>query len=88
MKIGKKVHDHANRIGSRIGDTLKLLREKGPVVNERLDESPAGIDKLEEIFSNIRTAFASAKTIEKTLVKIGKIIQVTKNKGATSSNNK
>ena len=31
--------------------------------------------------------FASTKTIKKTPVKIGKVTQVTKNKGATSSNN-
>ena len=54
-------------------------------MHERIEESPQ-IDKLEEIFSNLSTVFASAKTMEKTPVKIGKITQVTKNKGATSSN--
>ena len=32
--------------------------------------------------------FSSAKTIEKTSIKVGKITQVTKNKGATSNSNK
>ena len=49
---------------------------------------PSRIDKLEEIFCNFSSAFASVKTIEKTPVKISKITQVTKNKGATSKNNK
>ena len=42
---------------------------------------------MEEIFSNLSTTFASAKTIEKTPIKIGKITQVTKNKDATSNSN-
>ena len=87
-KIDKKMHNLANRIGSKAGDALKVLKEKEPAFNERMKESPARIDKLEEIFSNLSTAFASAKTIEKTPIKIGKITQVTKNKGATSNSNK
>jgi len=43
---------------------------------------------LEEIFSNLSTDFASAKTTEKTPTKIRKITQATKNKGATSNSNK
>ena len=42
---------------------------------------------MKEIFGNLSTAFSSIKTIEKTPIKIGKITQVTKNKGSTSSNN-
>ena len=81
--IDKKMHNFATNIGSKAGDIFKLLKEKGTVIHERIEESPSRIDKLEEIFSNLSTAFASAKTIEKTPVKIGK---VTKNKVATSSN--
>ena len=51
---------------------------------KEIEESPSRIDKLDEIFTNLSTAFASAKTP----VKIGKTTQVTKNKGATSSNDK
>ena len=76
----------STKIGSKAGEVFKLLKEKGTVIHERIEESPSRIDKLEEIFSNLSTAFASAKTIEKTPVKIGKTTQVTKNKGATSSN--
>ena len=43
---------------------------------------------MEEIFSNLSTDFASAKTTEKTPTKIRKITQATKNKGATSNSNK
>ena len=62
-----------------------MLKEKGTVIHERIEESLSRIDKLEEIFSNLSTDFASAKTIEKTPIKIGKTTQVTKSKGATSS---
>src|SRR6266511_3674872 len=56
-------------------------------MHDRIEESPSQIDKLEEIFSNLSAAFASSKTIEKTPIKIGKTIQVTKNKSATPSHN-
>ena len=54
-------------------------------MHERIEESSSRIDKLEEIFSNLSTASASAKIVEKTPVKIGKTTQVTKSKGAPSS---
>ena len=53
-----------------------------------MEESTSRIDNLEEIFSNLSLGFPSVKTIGKTPIKIGIIAQVTKNKGATSSNNK
>ena len=87
-KLDKRMHNLANRIGSKAGDALKLIKEKEPAFNERIEESTPGIDKLEEFFSNLTTAFSLAKTIEKTLAKISKITQVTKNKGATSNSNK
>ena len=82
------MHNLANKIRSKAGDAFKLLREKETVANERIGESPSQIDKLEEIFSNLSTPFSYTKTIEKTPVKIGKITQVAKNKGATSNSNK
>ena len=42
------MHNLANRIGSKAGDALKSLKEKEPAFNERIEESPARIDKLEE----------------------------------------
>ena len=86
--LDKKMHNFATKIGSKAGEVFKLLKEKGTVIHERIEESPSRINKLEEIFSNLSTAFASAKTIKKTPVKISKVTQVTKNKDATSSNNK
>ena len=87
-KLDKRMQNLANRIGSKVGDSLKVLKEKEPAFNERREESPARIEKLEEIFSNLSMVFSSTKTIEKTPIKIGKITQVTKNKGATSNSNK
>ena len=63
--IDKKMHNFATNIGSKAEDIFKLLKEKGTIIHERMEESPSQIDKLEEIFSNLSTAFASAKTIEK-----------------------
>ena len=83
--IDKKMHNFANKIGSKAGEVFKLLKEKGTIIHERIEQSPSRIDKLEEIFSNLSTTFASAKTVEKTPVKIGKTTQVTKSKGVTSS---
>ena len=82
--LDKKMHNFATKIGSKAGEVFKLLKEKGTIINEKIKESPSRIDKLEEIFSNLGTDFASTKTP----VKIGKTTQVTKNKGATSSNDK
>ena len=83
----KNMHNFATKIRSNAGEVFKLLKEKGTVIHERIGESPARIDKLEEIFSNLSMAFTSTKTIENTPIKTGKAPQVTKNKGATSSNN-
>ena len=79
------MHIFSTKIGSKAGGDFKLFNEKGTVIHESIEESPSQIDKLEEIFSNLRTTFASTKTVEKTPVKIGKTTQVTKSKCATSS---
>ena len=81
-KLDKRMQNLANRIRSKAGDVFKLLKEKGTIIHERIKESPSRIDKLEEKFSNLGTAFASTETP----VKISKTTQVTKNKGATSIN--
>ena len=81
--IDKKIHNFSTNMGSKAADILKLLSENGTTIHERIEESPSRIDKLEEIFRNLSTTFASAKTIEKAPVKIGRS---SKNKGATSSN--
>ena len=83
-----KIHDHVTQFGSKVGINFKMLKEKEPIINERVEQSPARIDKLEEIVTNLGSTFSSIKTIEKTPPgKNCKCIYVTKNKGATSSNN-
>ena len=57
--IHKKMHNFATNPGSKAGDIFKLLKERGTLIHERIEESPSRIDKLEEIFSNLSTAFAS-----------------------------
>ena len=81
--IDKKMHNFATKIGSRAGEIFKLLKEKGTVIHVRIEESPSRIDKLEEIFSNLSTAFTTTKIIEETPVKSRR----SRNKGASSSNN-
>ena len=74
------MQSYATKVGSKSGDVFKLLKEKGTIIHE----SSSSIDKLEDIFSNLGTTFASAKT----LMKISKTTQVDKNKGSTCSNDK
>ena len=83
-----KIHDHVTQFGSKVGINFKMLKEKEPIINERVEQSPARIDKLEEIMNNLGSTFSSVKTIEKTPPsKNYKFIYVPENKGATSSNN-
>lgn len=44
--IDKKMHNFATKIGSRAGEIFKLLKEKGTIIHERIEESPSRIDKL------------------------------------------
>lgn len=84
-RLETKMQNLANRFGSKLGDAIKILREKEPIIHDRLEESPARIDKLEEILSNLSLAFSSINTTEKTPTKISK---GTRSKGETSSSNK
>ena len=63
--LDKKVHNFATKFGSEAGEVFKLLKEKGTVIHERIEEIPSQIDRLEEVFSNLTMAFASTKTIKK-----------------------
>jgi hypothetical protein len=84
-RLETKMQNLANRFGSKLGDAIKILREKNPIIHNRLEESPARIDKLEEIFGNLSLAFSSINTSEKTPTKTSK---GTKNKGETPEGNK
>ena len=85
--LDKKIHNHVTQFGSKVGITLKMLKEKEPIINERVEQSSARIGKLDEIINNLGSAFSSIKTIEKTPPsKNCKFMYVPKNKGATSIN--
>ena len=48
--LDKRMHNLANKFGSKAGDVFKLLREKETIINKKIGESPSQIDKLEEFF--------------------------------------
>ena len=64
--LDKKIHNHVTQFGSKVGITPKMLKEKEAIINERVEQSPARIDKLEEIVNNLGYALSSVKTTEKT----------------------
>ena len=45
-----KIQSYATKVGSKAGGVFKLLKEKGTIIHERIEESPSRIDKLEEFF--------------------------------------
>ena len=84
--LDKKIHNHITQYGSRVGTTLKMMKEKEPIIDEVIKQSPSRIDKLEEVINNLGSAFSSIKTIERTTPsKNCKFMYVPKNKGASSS---
>ena len=83
--LDKKIHNHITQYGSRVGVTLKNLKEKEPIVNEKLDLDSARIGKLEDIITNLGSVFSSMKNTPKPPTKTAKFIYVPKNKGESSS---
>jgi hypothetical protein len=84
--LDRKTHNHITQYGSRVGTTLKMMKEKEPIIDEVLKQSPSRIDRLEEVISNLGSTFSSVKTIERTTPsKNCKFMYVPKNKVATSS---
>ena len=63
--IYKKMHNFATSLGSKASDIFKLLKERGNLIHERIEESPSRIDKLEEIFSNLSTLLLPLKLLRK-----------------------
>ena len=57
--LDKKIHNQITQYGSRVGVTLKFLKEKEPIVNERIDLDSTRIGKLEDIITNLGCAFSS-----------------------------
>jgi rRNA processing protein Gar1 len=83
--LDKKIHNHITQYGSKVGVTLKNLREKEPIVNEKIDQDSSRIGKLEDIITNLGSAFASIKTTPNIPpTKVTKFIYVPKNKGESS----
>ena len=65
--------------------TLKNIKEKEPIVNEKINLDSTRIDKLEGIITNLGTAFSSVKYTRSPHTKIPKLMYITKNKGESSS---
>ena len=61
--------------------SLKNIKEKEPIANERIDQDSTRIDKLEGIITNLGSAFSSIKNIPNPPTKIAKLVYVPKNKG-------
>ena len=64
---------------------MKNLKEKEPIVNEKIDLDSARISKLEDIITNLGSAFSHMKDTPKPPTKTTKLIYIPKNKGETSS---
>ena len=84
--LDKKIHNQITQYGSKVGVNLKNLREKEPIVSDKIDQDSTRIDKLEEIITNLGSAFSAIKnTSNPPHTKVAKFIYVPKNKGESSS---
>ena len=63
--LDKKIHNQVTQFGSKVATQLKIIKEKEPITNERIEQSPSIIDKLEEVISNLGFVSSSIKTIVK-----------------------
>ena len=72
--MDKNIHNHITQYGSRDGVTLKNLKEKEPIVNEKIDIDSARIGKLEDIITNLGSVFSSMKNTTKPPTKTAKFI--------------
>ena len=64
---------------------MNFFKEKEPIVNERIDLDSTRIGKLEDIITNLGSAFSSMKNTPTPPTKNAKFIYVPKNKGESSS---
>ena len=83
--LDKKIHNQITQFGSKVGATLKFLKAKEPIVNERIDQKISRSGKLEDIITNLGAAFSSVKNTSTPPTKISKLMYVPKNKGESSS---
>ena len=59
--LDKKIHNQITQYVSKVGVTLKNLKEKEPIVNERVEQDSTRIGKLEDIITNLGYACSSVK---------------------------
>ena len=64
---------------------MKDIKEKEPIVNEKINHDSVRIDKLENIITNLGTVFSYVKNTPSPSTKVSKIMYVPKNKGESSS---
>ena len=84
--LDKKIHNQITQYGSKVGVTLKSFKEKEPIVNEKIDQDSTRIGKLEDISTNLGSAFSSVKnTPNPPTARVAKLMYVPKNKGESSS---
>ena len=76
--LDKKIHNQITQYGSKAGVTLKNLRKKEPIVNEKIDQDSTRIGKLEDIITNLGSAFSSMKNTPNPPTKTAKFIYVPK----------
>ena len=84
--LDKKIHNQITQYGPKVGMVLKNLKEKEPIVNEKLGHDSARIGKLEDVITNLGSAFAAVQnTPNFTHNKITKYVFVPKSSGESSS---
>ena len=60
---------------------MKNIKEKEPIVNEKINHDSTRIDKLEDIITNLGTTFSSVENTPSSSTKNTKLMYVPKNKG-------
>ena len=65
--------------------TLINIKEKEPIVNEKMNLDSTRIDKLEGIITNLGTTLSSINNTPSPSTKVAKLMYVPKNNGESSS---
>ncbi|KAE8768181.1 Far1 [Hordeum vulgare] len=79
--LDRKIHNQITQYGSKVGNFLKILREKELIVNDS-----SRIGKLEDVITNLGSAFAAVQnTPNLTLKKTVKSVFVPKASGKSSN---
>ena len=61
-ELDKKIHNHITQFGSKVGNTLKELKGKDTMFNEKVELGFSRIDKMEEVMVKMGSAFSPPKT--------------------------